>query len=232
LTALIALVLSGIALGHAWVWCLGSVVTAQPTLGDLLGDDDESSSNGDVTTVAMKQAEEKKKKAKKSKKQSPSTFANEVSKMNPLWVCGICLLVSLYLTSRVLPFAKSFYEFSSDMGEKLSNLSIIVKAQNSHDGQIMTIDDYCKVYWWLRDNTPEDARIMAWWDYGYQITGISNQTTIADGNTWNHEHIALLGRALMSPEKEGHHIAHHLVDYILVLAGAGGNNLAKSPHLA
>jgi asparagine N-glycosylation enzyme membrane subunit Stt3 len=25
---------------------------------------------------------------------------------------------------------------------------------------------------------------MAWWDYGYQITGISNRTTIADGNTW------------------------------------------------
>lgn len=22
------------------------------------------------------------------------------------------------------------------------------------------------------------------WDYGYQITGISDRTTIADGNTW------------------------------------------------
>lgn len=25
---------------------------------------------------------------------------------------------------------------------------------------------------------------MAWWDYGYQINGIANRTTIADGNTW------------------------------------------------
>jgi dolichyl-diphosphooligosaccharide--protein glycosyltransferase len=174
LTAPIASVLSGIALGHAWAWCLGSVVTAQPTLGDLLGGDDKSSSSGDVTTAAMKQAKGKKKKAKKSKKQLPSTFANEVSKMNPLWVCGICLLVSLYLTSCVLLFAKSSYEFSWDMGEKLYNPSIIVKAQNSHDGRIMTIDDYCEAYWWLRDDTPEDACIMAWWDYGYQITGISN----------------------------------------------------------
>eukprot|EP00966_Prymnesium_polylepis_P233944 5411290-Prymnesium_polylepis.1 len=24
---------------------------------------------------------------------------------------------------------------------------------------------------------------MAWWDYGYQIAGIANRTTIADGNT-------------------------------------------------
>ena len=25
-------------------------------------------------------------------------------------------------------------------------------------------------YWWLRDETPEDARVMAWWDYGYVKT--------------------------------------------------------------
>ena len=36
---------------------------------------------------------------------------------------------------------------------------------------------------------------MAWWDYGYQINGIAERTSIADGNTWNHEHIATLGRA-------------------------------------
>jgi asparagine N-glycosylation enzyme membrane subunit Stt3 len=41
---------------------------------------------------------------------------------------------------------------------------------------------------------------MAWWDYGYQINGVGQRTTIADGNTWNHEHIALLGRCLISPE--------------------------------
>lgn len=33
------------------------------------------------------------------------------------------------------------------------------------------------------------AEIRVW-----QINGIANRTTIADGNTWNHEHIALLGR--------------------------------------
>jgi len=30
-------------------------------------------------------------------------------------------------------------------------------------------DDFRESYWWLRDNTPEDARVMAWWDYGYQV---------------------------------------------------------------
>lgn len=64
-----------------------------------------------------------------------------------------------------------------------------------------------------------------------EITGIANRTTIADGNTWNHEHIALLGRILTAPEKESHRIARHLADYVLVWAGGGGDDIAKSPHL-
>ena len=37
------------------------------------------------------------------------------------------------------------------------------------------------------------TRTLTRWDYGYQISGVANRTTLADGNTWNHEHIALLG---------------------------------------
>ena len=94
------------------------------------------------------------------------------------------------------------------------------------------VDDYREAYWWLRDHTPSDARVMAWWDYGYQIAGIANRTTIADGNTWNHEHIATLGRVLSANEDRAHKIARHLADYVLVWAGGGGDDLAKSPHMA
>ena len=58
------------------------------------------------------------------------------------------------------------------------------------------------------------------------------RTSIADGNTWNHEHIATLGRILTAPEAEAHSLARHLADYVLVWAGGGGDDLAKSPHLA
>eukprot|EP00662_Eupelagonemidae_sp_cell21_P028444 gene28444-39023_t len=73
---------------------------------------------------------------------------------------------------------------------------------------------------------------MAWWDYGYQITGVGNRTTIADGNTWNHEHIATLGRCLTSPERKAHRLIRHLADYVLIWTGGGGDDLAKSPHMA
>ena len=41
--------------------------------------------------------------------------------------------------------------------------------------------------------------LMSWWDYGYQLNGIAERISIADGNTWNHEHIALLGEQQRLP---------------------------------
>jgi dolichyl-diphosphooligosaccharide--protein glycosyltransferase len=82
--------------------------------------------------------------------------------------------------------APAFYEYSQEMAVNMSNPSIMYQAR-TQDGQMIMVDDYREAYWWLRDKTPKDARVMAWWDYGYQITGIGERTTIADGNTWNHE---------------------------------------------
>jgi hypothetical protein len=55
---------------------------------------------------------------------------------------------------------------------------------------------------------------------------------LTDGNTWNHEHIATLGRCLSAPEEDAHQLVRHLADYVLVWAGGGGDDLAKSPHMA
>ena len=33
------------------------------------------------------------------------------------------------------------------------------------------LDDFREAYFWLRQNTPDHARVMSWWDYGYQIAG-------------------------------------------------------------
>jgi dolichyl-diphosphooligosaccharide--protein glycosyltransferase len=127
--------------------------------------------------------------------------------------------------------ARQFWHYSHVMARNMSHPSIMFKA-NLRNGETIMVDDYREAYWWLRDNTPEDARVMAWWDYGYQITGIANRTTIADGNTWNHEHIATLGRCLTSPVKQAHRIIKHIADYVLIWTGGGGDDLAKSPHMA
>jgi len=125
----------------------------------------------------------------------------------------------------------SFYSYCWAMSPRLSHPSLMYKA-TGYNGQPIMVDDYREAYWWLRDNTPKESRVMAWWDYGYQITGIAERTTIADGNTWNHEHIGLLGRCMVSPPEVSHKIVRHIADYILIWTGGGGDDLAKSPHMA
>lgn len=70
-----------------------------------------------------------------------------------------------------------FFEYCHYMAKAMSNPSIMYNA-NTRDGTQVLVDDYRDAYFWLRDNTPEDARVMAWWDYGYQISGIANRTCV------------------------------------------------------
>jgi dolichyl-diphosphooligosaccharide--protein glycosyltransferase len=61
---------------------------------------------------------------------------------------------------------------------------------------------------------------MSWWDYGYQIAGMSNRTTIVDNNTWNFTHIGTVGMIFASEEEEAYQRCVDLgVDYVLVNFG-------------
>jgi dolichyl-diphosphooligosaccharide--protein glycosyltransferase len=129
------------------------------------------------------------------------------------------------------PSIREFIKHCDSYAQSLSNPQLMWKAQ-LRDGSTVIVDDYYAGYKWIDANTPKDARVMAWWDYGYQITGVANRTSIADGNTWNHEHIATLGFMLTSPEKKAHKYIRHFADYVLVWAGGRGDDMGKSPHLA
>ncbi|EEB17292.1 Dolichyl-diphosphooligosaccharide--protein glycosyltransferase subunit STT3B, putative [Pediculus humanus corporis] len=96
----------------------------------------------------------------------------------------------------------------------------IVLASYSQDGSRQILDDFREAYFWISQNTANDARIMSWWDYGYQIAGMANRTTLVDNNTWNNSHIALVGKAMSSNESEAYKIMTALdVDYVLVIFG-------------
>ncbi|KAI8971770.1 Oligosaccharyl transferase STT3 subunit-domain-containing protein [Mycotypha africana] len=100
-----------------------------------------------------------------------------------------------------------------------SSPSVVLASRNA-DGSQRIIDDFREAYYWLRKNTDEDAKIMSWWDYGYQIAGFSNRTTLVDNNTWNNTHIATVGRAMSTDEDDAYEIMKkHDVDYVLVIFG-------------
>lgn len=108
----------------------------------------------------------------------------------------------------------------------------VVLASRLPDGSQHIIDDYREAYQWLRQNTKEDAKIMSWWDYGYQIGGMADRPTLVDNNTWNNTHIATVGKAMSSREEVSYPIMRqHEVDYVLVvfggLLGYSGDDINK-----
>eukprot|EP00271_Cylindrocystis_brebissonii_P003388 TRINITY_DN142_c0_g2_i1.p1 TRINITY_DN142_c0_g2~~TRINITY_DN142_c0_g2_i1.p1 ORF type:complete len:739 (+),score=134.60 TRINITY_DN142_c0_g2_i1:319-2535(+) len=103
--------------------------------------------------------------------------------------------------------------------EAYSSPSIVLMARQSNGGRVI-FDDFREAYWWLKHNTAPDAKVMSWWDYGYQITAMGNRTVLVDNNTWNNTHIATVGRAMSSPEKQAYEIMTSLdVNYVLVVFG-------------
>lgn len=103
--------------------------------------------------------------------------------------------------------------------EAYSSPSIVLSAR-SMDGSRIIFDDFREAYYWLKMNTPEDARIMSWWDYGYQITAMANRTILVDNNTWNNTHISRVGQAMASSEEKAYEIMKELdVNYVLVIFG-------------
>jgi len=61
-------------------------------------------------------------------------------------------------------------------------------------------DDWLQALAWIRDNTPQSAVIMAWWDYGYWITALADRRTLADNGTQNTTQIAMIAQMFMRNE--------------------------------
>ncbi len=55
---------------------------------------------------------------------------------------------------------------------------------------------------WIKESTPEDAVVVAWWDYGYWISVVGERASVADGATLNVTQIEILAKALTSSEEE------------------------------
>jgi len=125
-----------------------------------------------------------------------------------IMICGIFVLLSFYVVHCTWVTSEAYSSPS------------IVLAANQADGSRKIFDDFRESYYWLRMNTAEDAKIMSWWDYGYQLAAMANRTVLVDNNTWNNSHIAQVGQAMASTEGRAYEIMQSLdVDYVLIIFG-------------
>ncbi|CRH00034.1 oligosaccharyl transferase STT3 subunit, putative [Plasmodium relictum] len=86
-------------------------------------------------------------------------------------------------------------------------------------------DDIRQMYKWIMNNTKKDSKIVSWWDYGYQLSVMSDRITYVDNNTWNNNHIATIGLILSTNEKNAYEYLKKLdADYLLVSYGGYSKN--------
>lgn len=168
-------------------------------------------SNGQNATGATP-----KKAAKKAKDSSNVTASKKGEKSHGVFGIDSRLVVVIHALCMLIFFVWHCTWVTSNA---YSSPSVVLASQNP-DGSQHIIDDFREAYYWLRQNTAEDAVVMSWWDYGYQIAGMADRPTLVDNNTWNNTHIATVGKAMSSSEEVAYPILRkHDVDYVLVIFG-------------
>ncbi|XP_058961163.1 dolichyl-diphosphooligosaccharide--protein glycosyltransferase subunit STT3B [Pocillopora verrucosa] len=209
------------------VVCILAAIAFSVTLDNYLVDD-RPSENKDATakpTDGNSSSEENDKKRKKDlydkpkkKSHSSKTKQEEKEKDEDDEAIGANLkgMVVMCTVMMLMMFAVHCTWVTSNAYSSPS----VVLASTNYDGSRNILDDFREAYFWLRQNTDDNARVMSWWDYGYQIAGMANRTTLVDNNTWNNSHIALVGKAMSSNETSAYKIMKMLdVDYVLVIFG-------------
>jgi dolichyl-diphosphooligosaccharide---protein glycosyltransferase len=78
-------------------------------------------------------------------------------------------------------------------------------------------DDWPNALNWIKNNTPKDSVVAAWWDYGYWIQTLGDRKTLADNSTLDTNTIAKIARMLLSSPDDAWKMLKDMgANYVLV----------------
>jgi len=81
----------------------------------------------------------------------------------------------------------------------------------------VTTTDWLDSMEWIKNNTPKDSVVAAWWDYGYWISTIGERASLADNSTVHTHIIENIAKMLLSNPDEAWQLLQEMqADYILV----------------
>ncbi|MFM8659577.1 MAG: peptidylprolyl isomerase, partial [Candidatus Nitrosotenuis sp.] len=91
-------------------------------------------------------------------------------------------------------------------------------------------NDWLDAMVWLKENTPSDAVIASWWDYGYWISTLGERKSLADNSTLIDSRIQRIAQAFMSTPDQGWKILQEIdADYVLIYVAAQRINTEDPP---
>lgn len=89
----------------------------------------------------------------------------------------------------------------------------------------VSTNDWTESMEWIKNNTPKDAVIASWWDYGYWISTLAERASIADNSTVHTYIIQNLAKMLTSsPDQAWKMLTDMQADYVVVFVS--GQRLA------
>jgi len=144
------------------------------------------------------------------------------SKARIIRIVSVVMIIFLLSIPMIYP-PNSNWLISADIPPSIANGGTGYKIQTN---------DWIDSLNWISKNTPKNAIIASWWDYGYWITTLGNRTSLADNGTINQTRIQTIAKMFIEKPEDSTKIARQLkADYILVyvvaqrLASASPNAL-------
>jgi len=105
----------------------------------------------------------------------------------------LAIIVALLLVPMVYPEKLNWANSSAELP---------ITILNSGTNLNISTNDWLDAMQWLRENTPEDAVIASWWDYGYWISTLAERKTLADNSTLLDWQIRKLAATYMSTPED------------------------------
>lgn len=167
LTAPIGSIFGGIAAGRVLAWCVSQWMDEGETAPEHDPKETPTSPAKTPTSSQVKKRKKIKVPQRNGSKSDFDTVASVQHHMDGFLKSkeGVYMKrgASILLVLTAYFMGGTFVRYCWRLAQDLANPTIIQRAR-LRDGSIIKLDDYREGYWWIRDNTPEDARIMAWWD--------------------------------------------------------------------
>src|SRR5919197_2621583 len=144
------------------------------------------------------------------------------SKARIIRIASVIMIIFMLSIPMIYP-PNSNWLISADIPPSIANGGTGYKVQTN---------DWIDALDWISKNTPKNAVIASWWDYGYWITTLGNRTSLADNGTINQTRIQTIAKMFIEKPSDSIKVARQLnANYILVylvaqrLASASPNTL-------
>ena len=148
-----------------------------------------------------------------------SILSKEIFKINFSGVKNYTFKISYIVIIFVLFTIPLIYPDSSS-GNWISVVDISPTILNGGTNNPPT-NDWLETLEWIKNNTPQDAVIASWWDYGYWITTMSDRATLIDNSTLIDSRIKHMANIFLSSPDEGWSMLKELgSDYVVVFVTA------------